>query len=235
LRYLALLFRLFAAFIVLAGCQLSNLATPSVVPTLYILPSQTPQPTATLTPVPPMPTATHLPSPTATPYPRVNVEAIENFKSRYLGDERTILVYLPGDYASRPADRRYKVLYANDGQDMPQIALDQVLTRLYAQNKMEEIIVVAITTDDRRLQQYGTGRDTGEFGWGGSAYYYMEFLAREVVPYIDSHYATQTGAKNTALMGWSLGGLSAFCTAFKYPKIFGTVGVFSGSLWWRTA
>jgi len=34
-------------------------------------------------------------------------------------------------------------------------------------------------------------------------------------------------------MGASLGGLNALDLAWAHPDVFGTVGVFSGSLWWR--
>ena len=42
------------------------------------------------------------------------------------------------------------------------------------------------------------------------------------------------GPAATAIMGWSLGGLSAFDLAWRHPERFGAVGVFSGAFWWRT-
>ncbi|MCH5600680.1 alpha/beta hydrolase-fold protein [Niabella ginsengisoli] len=40
--------------------------------------------------------------------------------------------------------------------------------------------------------------------------------------------------KETAFAGFSLGGLSALDIVWNHPDIFSKVGVFSGSLWWRS-
>src|SRR6185295_18081017 len=37
-----------------------------------------------------------------------------------------------------------------------------------------------------------------------------------------------------AIAGFSLGGLSAFDIGWSHPEWFQRIGVFSGSLWWRT-
>jgi enterochelin esterase-like enzyme len=39
---------------------------------------------------------------------------------------------------------------------------------------------------------------------------------------------------DAAIAGFSLGGLSALDIAWQYPQVFSKVGVFSGSLWWRS-
>jgi hypothetical protein len=55
----------------------------------------------------------------------------------------------------------------------------------------------------------------------------------EMVPYIQQTYQVKKEAASTAFMGFSLGGLSAFDISWHHSYIFGKVGVFSGSFWWR--
>ena len=60
---------------------------------------------------------------------------------------------------------------------------------------------------------------------------YIDFLINEVKPYIDANYRTKTNAKNTAIIGSSLGGLISFYGGLKYPKGFGKIGALSTSFW----
>jgi enterochelin esterase-like enzyme len=149
-----------------------------------------------------------------------------------MGNRRTVEVFLPYDYYTR--SRAYKVLYANDGQDMAALRMRATLERLYGEGAIEGIIVVAAHTTADRLNEYGTAGIPNSDGLGARADEYTRFLVGDVMAYVNRRYRTLTGAENTAIMGWSLGGLSAFDIAWKHPDLFGTVGVFSGSFWWRT-
>jgi len=149
-----------------------------------------------------------------------------------MGNRRTIEVFLPYDYYTR--SRAYKVLYANDGQDMAALHMKSTLEKLYGEGAIEGIIVVAVHTTADRLNEYGTAGIPNSDGLGARAAEYTRFLIEEVMAYINRRYRTLTGPENTAIMGWSLGGLSAFDISWNHPDLFGTVGVFSGSFWWRT-
>jgi predicted alpha/beta superfamily hydrolase len=132
------------------------------------------------------------------------------------------------------ADRHYKVLYVNDGQDMPAVKMADTLAALIAQHEIEPIIVVALHATRDRLQEYGTAGIPNARGLGRKASKYSFFILDEVLPYINRRYRTLTGPANTAIMGFSLGGLMAFDLAWTHPDVFGAAGVFSGSFWWRT-
>jgi enterochelin esterase-like enzyme len=67
---------------------------------------------------------------------------------------------------------------------------------------------------------------------GSRAKYHRKFLMQELIPFVLGKYKL-SGVHEMAYAGFSLGGLSALDVAWKYPKIFSKVGVFSGSLWWR--
>ncbi|MEP6573269.1 MAG: alpha/beta hydrolase-fold protein [Gemmatimonadota bacterium] len=163
----------------------------------------------------------------------VVVEHISRLRSAALGNERTVDVYLPPGYAG-DTTTRYAVIYANDGQDMPAAGLRETLQQLVDQHRIQPVIVVASHANDRRLQEYGTAGIPNAQGLGASAARYEQFLLEELMPFVEGRYRVLAGPEHTAIMGWSLGGLSAFDAAWTHPERFGTVGVFSGSFWWRT-
>jgi enterochelin esterase-like enzyme len=97
---------------------------------------------------------------------------------------------------------------------------------------MQPIIVIAVHAGEDRLQNYGTVGQPNAQGLGSRAEAYEKFIVRELVPLVERRYRTQRG--RAAIMGWSLGGLSAFDIAWRNGRTFQNVGVFSGSFWWRT-
>ena len=163
------------------------------------------------------------------------IKTIENFYSKSLNNRRTIEVYLPPDYdIATNSNTRYKVLYANDGQDMTSLQLEPTLEKLYQAAQIEKLLVVAIYANKNRTQEYGTAGVPNAQGLGSKAAAYTQFVIGEVLPYINANFRTLAGAVNTGIMGASLGGLSAFDLAWNQPDLFSKVGVFSGSFWWRT-
>jgi enterochelin esterase-like enzyme len=164
----------------------------------------------------------------------VLVEPLEAVYSQFLNNLRTVQVFLPGDYY-HPSQkrRRYQVVYANDGQDMAAVGLVDTLSQLWSQGRLAPLIVVAISASDDRLNEYGTASIPNSDGLGARAQAYSDFIVRELIPSIDRRYSVQPGPQHTAIIGWSLGGLSAFDVAWRHADNFGVVGVFSGSFWWR--
>lgn len=53
------------------------------------------------------------------------------------------------------------------------------------------------------------------------------YAARDVKPYIDSHYSAHTDAANTVTMGSSMGGLISLYALCEYPDLFGGAGCLS--------
>lgn len=164
----------------------------------------------------------------AAPGPRVEVDRLY-LPSAALGESRFVDVYLPPGYGGSEA--RYPVLYANDGQDMEAIHLRSILQALYADGAVAPFLLVAVHASDDRIREYGIAGFPAVEGIGARADVYTAFLLGEVIPYIDGNYRTLTGPANTAVMGWSLGGLSAFDLTWSHPDVFGTAGCFSTSLW----
>ena len=152
-------------------------------------------------------------------------------ESQQLSGQRKIWIWLPKDYAS--TKKRYPVLYMHDAQTLfdaktsfaGEWNVDETLEQLDAQ-----VIVVGIEHgNDRRIDEL-TPFAHEKYN-GGKADAYLDFLVSSLKPEIDKLYRTKTNAKNTAIMGSSLGGLVSFYAVLKYPGVFGKAGVFSPSFW----
>jgi enterochelin esterase-like enzyme len=150
--------------------------------------------------------------------------------SKYLHRTVVLDIVLPPNYDS--SNQSYKVLYMNDGQDLERLRITKVLEKLYQNTQVEPFILVAIHCGER-IQEYGTASQADYKQRGARAGAYTSFVLEELMPYIQKNFRVLSGAQNTAFCGFSLGGLSAFDIVWNHPDLFGKVGVFSGSFWWR--
>ncbi|MEZ5039120.1 MAG: alpha/beta hydrolase-fold protein [Saprospiraceae bacterium] len=158
-------------------------------------------------------------------------EEIVDFTSEALGLSFTIQLFLPPDY--RTIRQPLPLLFFNDGQDMEAIRLEHTLQQLYHKNKIRPFIVVAIPAIDR-MHTYGTSEVLDYQRRGSRAKAYGQFIAKELLPWLQLQFKVSQQVRAHGFAGFSLGGLSALDIMWHYPTIFGQVGVFSGSLWWRS-
>lgn len=156
------------------------------------------------------------------------------FNMPQLGRRRRIWIYLPKDYAH--TKKKYPVLYMQDGQNVFDAAtsysgewgVDEFLDTIKKQ--CQESIVVAVDNGlNKRMNEYNPW-DFQNFG-KGEGEEYVDFLVQTLKPYIDEHYRTFKSKKYTSIAGSSMGGLISLFAALKYPKVFGSVGVFSPAFW----
>ena len=125
------------------------------------------------------------------------------------------------------------LLLLNDGQEMENLHLKETLEDLYEHNSLKPLLIVAINAGEERIQEYGVAGIPDFKKRGSKAQLYTDFIKTELLPYITTH----TGIEHfetTVFAGFSLGGLSALDIAWNNPELFNKVGVFSGSLWWRS-
>ncbi len=153
------------------------------------------------------------------------------FKSREMNKNFKVEVWLPRG-RSKGKCQDCRVLIANDGQDMRAVHLRETLDSLQAHRAIGPVVVVGIHAGTR-MQDYGIAGKPDYLGRGGLAEKYSRFVVKELLPFIKKEFKTMEGPGNTAIMGFSLGGLSAFDMAWRNPQVFGKVGAFSGSFWWR--
>jgi len=161
-----------------------------------------------------------------------NVEYHREMYSRILDTKRDLFVWLPAGYEENSV-KKYPVLYMHDGQNLidPKTSfagkdwqVDETITRLLAEHKIKEIIVVGINNSNYRLEEYSDS-EKGER--------YRKFLIEELKAFVDSKYRTLSDNKNTAIMGSSMGGLASFLTVWKYPEVFSMAGCMSSSFYYN--
>ncbi len=155
-----------------------------------------------------------------------------NIPSNYLERGVKVDVFLPPQY-ERKKKKVYPTIYFNDGQDMLALRMFDTLNRLYTEGVLRKIIIVAIYCNENRINEYGTMRQADYKNRGDKARQYADFVIHELMPYITDEYRCSLESENTAFAGFSLGALSALDIAWQNPLLFGKIGIFSGSLWWR--
>lgn len=174
----------------------------------------------------------------AAPHERLRLHPA--FHSRFLPDDRDVIVYVPPGYDAE-MERRYPVLYMHDGQNLFDPATSfagrtwQVREHADAAieaGEVEPLIIVGIyNTGDRRLAEYTHERD-----WqrgGGEAAKYGRLITEELMPWVSMHYRVRADRASTGLGGSSLGGLVTLYLGLLYPQLFGRLAVLSPSVWWN--
>jgi iron(III)-enterobactin esterase len=151
-------------------------------------------------------------------------------QSRFLHRDVKIDLFIPkkvGDH------NEVGVLLINDGQNMKELGLKGILDNLYSQNQVNPLLCVGIHAGQERKLEYGTAIQADYQGRGAKAGLYTLFVMHELLPLVKKtfHHFRLT---EKAFAGFSLGGLMALDIVWNYPHEFNKVGVFSGSLWWRS-
>ena len=158
----------------------------------------------------------------------------ESFEIPQLIRTRRIAALLPYDY--HKSDRRYPVLYLQDGQNLfddyapfGNWAVDKQLA-LLAEKGLHEVIIVAIDhAQEKRIVEFTPSYRT-RLG-RGEGKRYVRFLADTLKPYVDKHFRTKTDWANTGIGGSSMGGLISIYAGIMYPEVYGRLMIFSPSLW----
>ena len=152
-----------------------------------------------------------------------------------------MIVYVPPEYDRHP-ERKYPVLYLNDGQNLFDGRTSFIPGRTWqvrehadaaiVAGELEPLVIVGIyNTGDRRLAEYTHERD-----WqrgGGEASKYGLLLTEELMPFIAGRYRVRTDRHSTGLGGSSLGGLVALYLGLRHAQTFGKLAVMSPSVWWN--
>jgi len=156
----------------------------------------------------------------------------EKFDIPQLSRQRRIWIYLPADYGL--SKRKYPVIYMNDGQNLfdaytsgfGEWGIDEILDKM--PTKEQSIVVGIDHGGEYRMTEYNAYESKFGKGRGDD---YVDFIAKTLKPYIDKHYNTKPGARQTTIAGSSMGGLISMYAALKYSGVFGNAGVFSPSFW----
>ncbi len=164
--------------------------------------------------------------------PQIRILETLSFPSDELGRNLRVDFYLPqetSDSIHEPVD----VLLINDGQDLQTMHFENILEKLYRQKAIKPLLCIGIHAGPLRKFEYGTATTPDYKGRGNRAISYMQFITDELVPAVRLLFPGRLTGK-WGFAGFSLGGLSALDITWRRSDLFNRVGIFSGSLWWRT-
>ncbi len=187
---------------------------------------------------------------TAQTLPKVTsgtIQHLEQFASSFV-EARNVEVWLPDGYTPK---EQYAVLYMHDGQMLFDATttwnkqaweVDEIAGRLLAEAKTQKFIVVGIWNNGKMrhpeyfpqkpfeqlssiqrdtisavLQRMGRTKDV----FKPISDLYLQFLVKELKPYIDAHFSTKKDRKHTFIAGSSMGGLISMYAICEYPTVFG--------------
>ena len=167
-----------------------------------------------------------------------------SFKSKY-ADARNVDVWLPASYSKNV---KYAVVYMHDGQNLfvpkepftgVDWGVDETMTRLIAEKRIRETIVVGIWNTPKRVIEYAPQKAydlVNRKKIKNSSFVkmkkaesdeYLKFIVEELKPFIDANYSTKPDRDNTFIMGSSMDGLISLYAVSEYPEIFGGAGCIS--------
>lgn len=150
--------------------------------------------------------------------------------SAHLDREVVVDFYLPVNVAQ---PENMSLLLINDGQDLTVMNFKKMLEDLYKSNEITPLLCVGVHCGKDRKNEYATAKILDYKGYGTKAAAYTNFIFKELLPYIKYTFSIPS-FREKSFCGFSLGGLSAIDIVWNHPEEFTKVGVFSGSLWWRT-
>ncbi len=158
--------------------------------------------------------------------PKGRVQTDVLFNSKVLGYQVMYSVYLPAGYESMS---KLPAAYVTDGYEYmhPQMGnMPTVLDNLIAAKKIPPIITVFV--DNREPINRQNNRRMKELAMSSV---YLDFFVKELIPEIEKKFSATSDPKKRAIIGTSMGGLTATYFAFTRPDVFGLAGIQSPAFW----
>lgn len=164
---------------------------------------------------------------------------VHEIPSRHLGTTRRITVLAPRRHSTRAG---FPVLYLNDGQNLfdPSRAFGGVtwrvaetVRRLVRQRRIPPLIVVGIDHGEslRSREYLPVEDDRNSEARAPLGRQYVEFVTRDVIPFVERRYPAARGAANRGFGGSSYGAAAALFAVLQKPGRFGRLLLESPSLY----
>jgi len=137
--------------------------------------------------------------------------------------DRDVFVFLPLSYAQEKT-RRYPVVYALHGYSIGaeqwthEIHVPQTIEGAFAQGARDVIVVLPDSKTIHNGSMYSSSVTTGDF---------EQFIAHDLVAYIDAHYRSIPNRQSRGLVGHSMGGYGATRIGMKHADVFGSLYIMS--------
>lgn len=177
-----------------------------------------------------------------------------DFSSAFV-QKRNIDVWLPEDYTKKKKygviymHDGQMLFDSTNTWNNQEWKVDETLTDLMKEKRIQEVIIVGIWNNqnlrhaeyfpekvfqDIKSKAAGGGEKAKVYSdvmtlFQGEIYSdeYLKFIVEELKPFIDKKYSTKKDAKNTFMVGSSMGGLVSLYALCKYPETFGGVACLS--------
>lgn len=153
--------------------------------------------------------------------------------SKILNEERRCFISLPGSYADSTSNKKYPLIILLDGNAFFETTLGIVHFMSSDRNGnhfMPESIVVAIENVDRERDFTVTKIKTERPNSMGGGRFFLEFIEKELIPYLDKNYRTDPFR---TLVGHSLGGLLTLNSYMDKNSLFDAYISIDPSIWWN--
>jgi enterochelin esterase family protein len=145
------------------------------------------------------------------------------FRSERLGNERDIWIY-------RPASSPEGLLVVFDGWAYHEpIPTGTILDNLIAAGRIPPLAAVLLENPGQTEAEAQESRNR-ELPCNRN---FADFLATELVPWVQREYGVPANRELTVTAGSSYGGLAATFAGYAHPEVFGRVLSQSGSFWWK--
>ena len=168
---------------------------------------------------------------------------VDSFPSKNI-KPRPVDVWLPENYSPK---KKYAVLYMHDGQNLfdslstwnkQEWMIDEHATKLMKEGITRDFIVVGIhnipqirwldlfpekamqNLSDAQIKEAQSISKTKVDLKDFKGDEYLQFLVKELKPYIDKTYSVYSNKENTFVAGSSMGGLMSMYAISEYPTIF---------------
>jgi enterochelin esterase-like enzyme len=144
----------------------------------------------------------------------------QSIKSAIQKVDRPFTVYTPANYRADGPPNALVILF--DGEDLEDDPYAvTTLNNLIAASRIQSTVAVFVeNVPRRRLVDLVANAE------------FADFLAKELVPWVRSHYNVTKDPKQTVVTGYSAGGLASTYVALRHSEVFGNVLSLSGAFWW---
>lgn len=144
-----------------------------------------------------------------------------SFHSSAVERDMRFEIVLPKDYSS--SGKRYPVIYMLHGLTSNYKAWSRMGVPLYL-NQFDMIAVIP----DAGNSWYVNWAQSSE----GQKNNFADYITRDLIGYIDSHYRTIARREGRAIIGLSMGGYGGIMLGLRHPDLFCSIGSHSGALSW---
>ena len=158
-------------------------------------------------------------APTAAPLPE-GLSTV-SFFSPAVNRQMKFDIVLPADYST--TDKRYPVIYLLHGFMQNYTVWGRNLAAAFYARELGDLIVVMPDAGNSWYINWAQNNNGQLNNW-------EDHLIKDLIPYVDAQYRTESSRAGRSIAGLSMGGYGAFMLALRHPDLFVSMASTSGAL-----